>query len=164
MTRDWTKDALERKHQADREYYAKHRDEIRKKASSDENKLRQRIRAETQRREEGAKTRAEWIKSVKVAEAVKKERKAAYERLRYLENKEKILEQQRQYYYKTHEGSGPKTTLSRDEILYRKRIREEKKRREAGIKPRSKMSQDEYRAKKREYMKKRYKKLKEDKE
>ena len=164
MTRDWTKDAIERKRKADREYYEKHRDEIRKKASSDENKLRQRIRAETQRREEGAKTRAEWIKAVKVSEAVKKERKAAYERLRYLENKEKILEQQRQYYYKTHEGSGPRTTLSRDEILYRKRIREEKKRREAGIKPRSKMSQEEYRAKKREYMKKRYKKLKENKE
>ncbi len=164
MTRDWTKDALERKREADREYYEKHRDEIRKKASSDENKLRQRIRAETQRREEGVKTRAEWIKSVKVSEAIKKERKASYNKLRYLENKEKILEQQRQYYYKTHEGSEPRTTLSRDEILYRKRIREENKRREAGVKPRSKMSQEEYRAKKREYMKKRYKKLKENKE
>lgn len=146
-----TDEQRKKKNEDAKKYYAKYRERIRAKYSTDEMKSHRRIVDELRRRNAGTPSREEWVKSVKVSDAIKKERKAQYERLRYLENKEKILSQQKEYYYKKS-GTQP-GTLTREQILERKRIRELERRRKLGIKPRTKMSDDERRARKREYMK-----------
>lgn len=146
-----TDEQRKKKNEDAKKYYAKYREQIREKYSTDEWKEHRRTVAELRRRSDGTPSREEWLKSVKVTDAIKKERKAHYERLRYLKNKEKILSQQKEYYYKKT-GTQP-GTLTRDQILERKRLRELERRRKLGVKPRTKMSDDERRARKREYMK-----------
>lgn len=149
MKRKLSDEQRAKKNEDAKKYYAKYRERIRAKYSSDDMKVHRRTVAEARRRTLGVKPRDEWTKAVSVSDAVKKERKAAYERLRYLKNRDDILRKQKEYYHQTNDVEG---VLSHTEILERHRLREIERRRKLGVKPRNKISDDERRARKRKYM------------
>ena len=138
--RKWTEDQLKRKKEQAKVYYRKNKERLQQYQSTSEVREHRNQLAAERRKTRGLPNREEFLKSIRKTAEQKKMAKKLYEKKRYQEKRNEILEKQKSYYYGTNTAPingrrGPK--LSPEEIKARHRERERKRRLELGMTPKS---------------------------